>query len=90
MTVLINLTSRDPDVFYRPKPNWHGKPAELLRVESKVDELWGRHLRLCDYVPLPKIELDEIEDEIKQLEKIKSRLWNDWQENLITEKEQVR
>lgn len=90
MTVLINLTSRDPDVFRHLPPNQHGKPAELLRVESKIDELWGRHLRLCDYVPLPKIELDEIEDEIQHLEKIKTRIWNEWQENLITEKEQVR
>ena len=90
MTVLINLTSRDADVFYWPKPSHRGKPAELLRVESKIDELWGRHLRLCDYVPLPVVELEALDDEIQHLEKIKTRIWNEWQENLITEKEQVR
>ena len=79
MTVLINLTSRDPDVFYRPKPNWHGKPAELLRVESKIDKLSARYIRMCDIEPLPVVELEELDDLIEHLEKIKTRLWNDWQ-----------
>lgn len=90
MTVLIEMTSRDPDLFYWPKPNWHGKPAELLRVESKIDGLSARYIRMCDIEPLPVVELEEIDDQIKHMEKIKTRLWNDWQENLITEKEQVR
>lgn len=79
MTVLINLTSRDPDVFSWQKPNWHGKPAELLRVESKIDELIARYIRMCDEEPLPVVELEELDDEIKHLEKIKTRIWNDWQ-----------
>lgn len=91
MTVLgINITDRDPDVFYWPKPNWHGKPEELVKITNKIDVLWSRYLRLCDVVPLPNTELDELDDEIQRLEKIKSRLWNEWQENLITEKEQAR
>ena len=79
MTVLINLTSRDPDVFYWPKPNWHGKPAALLRVENKIDELSARYIRMCDIEPLPVVELEELDDLIEHLEKIKTRLWNDWQ-----------
>jgi hypothetical protein len=86
MTVLINLTSRDPDLFYWPKPNWHGKPAELLRVESKIEDLWECYGKKCDIIPLPNIELDELLDEIDHLEKIKTRLWNEWQ-HLETEKE---
>lgn len=79
MTVLIEMTSRDPDVFYWPKPNWHGKPAELLRVESKIEELSARYIRMCDIEPLPVVELEELDDLIQHLEKIKTRLWNDWQ-----------
>ena len=92
MTVLINLTSRDPDVFYWPKPNWHGKPAELLRVESKIEDLWECYGKKCDIIPLPNIELDELLDEIDHLEKIKTRLWNEWQhlETAKERNEQVR
>lgn len=79
MTVLINLTSRDPDVFSWQKPNWRGKPAELLRVESRIAELSARYIRMCDVEPLPVVELEELDDEIKHLEKIKTRIWNDWQ-----------
>ena len=80
MTVLgIGVTDRDPDVFYWPKPNWHGKPAELLRVESKIDKLSARYIRMCDIEPLPVVELEELDDLIEHLEKIKTRLWNEWQ-----------
>ena len=79
MTVLIEMTSRDPDVFYWPKPSTHGKPAELLRVESKIEDLWECYGKKCDIIPLPNIELDELLDEIDHLEKIKTRLWNEWQ-----------
>lgn len=80
MTVLgIDVTDRDPDVFYWPKPNWHGKPAELLRVESKIEDLWGRYLKKCDKVSFPNIELDNLLDEIDRLEKVKEILWNEWQ-----------
>ena len=88
MTTLgINVTDRDPDLFYWPKPNWHGKPAELLRVESKIDKLEARYIRLTDVEPLPWDELEELDDEIKQLMKIKERIWDEWQESI--RKEQV-
>lgn len=90
MTVLIEMTSRDQDLFYWPKPNWHGKPAELLRVESKIDNLEARYIRLSDVEPLPWAELEELDDEIKQLTKIKDRIWNKWQESISNQrKEQV-
>ena len=91
MTVLgIGVTDRDPDVFYWPKPNWRGKPAELLRVESKIDNLEARYIRLSDVEPLPWAELEELDDEIKQLTKIKDRIWNKWQESISNQrKEQV-
>lgn len=80
MTALgIDMSSRDVDLFYWPKPSHHGKPDELLSVEGKIDMLWGRYLRLCDVEPLPVVELEELDDEIQHLEKIKTRLWNDWQ-----------
>lgn len=87
MTVLIEMTDRDPDVFYYPTPNGHGKPEELARIQKRIDVLWSRYLKLCDVIPLPNIELDELDDEIRHLEKIKSKLWNEWQESLSIEKE---
>ena len=87
MTALgIDMSSRDADLFYWPKPSHHGKPDELLSVENKIDKLSARYIRMCDIEPLPVVELEELDDEIKQLEKIKSRLWNEWQ-HLETEKE---
>ena len=83
MTALgINMSTRDPDLFYWPKPSFHGKPLDLLDVEGKIDELEARFIRLSDEWPLPYIELEEIEDEIKQLEKVKTRIWNEWQQSI--------
>ena len=79
MTVLINLTSRDPDVFKRPLPNHRGKPEQLLRVENSIESLWHRYLQKCDIVPLPNIELDGLLEEIDRLEKVRDILWNEWQ-----------
>ena len=75
MTVLIEMASRDPDVFYRPKPSTHGMPAEYWKLAGEIDTLQARYIRLCDVVPLPVIELEEIDDQIKQLEKIKSKVY---------------
>jgi len=86
MTVLINLTSRDPDVFYWPKPSTHGMPVEYAKVRGEIETLIARHIRLCDVEPLPITELEELDDQIQQLEKVKTRLWNEWQ-HLETEKE---
>jgi hypothetical protein len=80
MTALgIDMSSRDVDLFYWPKPSHHGKPDELLRVENRIDRLSARYIRMCDIEPLPVVELEELDDLIKHLEKIKTRLWNDWQ-----------
>jgi len=35
-----------------------------------------------NYNPLPYIELEEIEDEIKQLENMKAKIWNEWQQSI--------
>ena len=75
MTVLIEMTSRDQDVFYRPKPSTHGMPTEYWKLASEIDTLQARYIRLCDVEPLPVIELEEIDDQIKQLEKIKSKVY---------------
>ena len=90
MTVLIEMTSRDPDVFYWPKPSTHGKPEELTRIQNQIDRLSARYIRMCDVEPLPVVDLEELDDEIKQLVKVKTRMWNEWQDNLVLEKEQVR
>ena len=83
MTALgINMSTRDQDLFYWPKPSFHGKPLDLLDVEDKIDKLEARFIRLSDTYPLPYIELEEIEDEIKQLEKVKTRIWNEWQQSI--------
>ena len=59
------MTSRDPDVFYWPKPNWHGKPAELLRVESNIEDFENRrfYVQMFDMKLLGYI-LDEDDFEV--------------------------
>ncbi len=83
MTALgIDMSSRDADLFYWPDPPSYGKPLDLLDVESKIDKLEARLIRLSDTYPLPYIELEEIEDEIKQLENMKTKIWNEWQQSI--------
>ena len=80
--VLNHISTHMEDKFYWPKPSFHGKPLDLLDVEDKIDKLEARFIRLSDTYPLPYIELEEIEDEIKQLEKVKTRIWNEWQQSI--------
>ena len=75
MTVLIEMTPRDQDLFYWPKPSTHGMPTEYWKLASEIDTLQARYIRLCDVEPLPVIELEEIDDQIKQLEKIKAKVY---------------
>ena len=66
MTALgIEMSSREADVYFQPKPNYRGKSAEYLAVSDKIEKLWARYLRLCD---------DEIVDEINRLKKEKEYL----------------
>jgi len=71
----IEMSSREPDAYYQPKQNYHGKSAEYLVVSDKFEELLARYLRLCDVEPLPQYKLDEIVDEINRLEKEKEYLY---------------
>jgi len=83
MTALgIDMSSRDADLFYWPKHSFHGKPLDLLDVEDKIDKLEARSIHLSDTYPLPYTELEEIEDEIKQLENMKTKIWNEWQKSI--------
>jgi hypothetical protein len=68
MTALgIDFSSREPDVYFQPKPGSHGKSSEYLAVSDRIEELWARFIRICEYAPQEK--LDEIQDEIKRLDK---------------------
>ena len=81
MTALgINMSTRDPDLFFWPAHSFHGKPPELVEVEDKIDRLEARYIRLTDEEPLPWNEMEELDDEIKQLMKIRDRIWDNWQE----------
>ena len=80
--VLNHISTHMEDKFYWPKPSFHGKPLDLLDVEDKIDKLEARFIRLSVTYPLPYIELEEIEDEIEQLEKVKTRIWNEWQQSI--------
>ena len=71
----IDMSTRDPDLFYWTAPSTHGKSPEYLAVSDKIEELWARYLRLCDVEPLPQFKLDEIQDEINRLEKEKEYLY---------------
>jgi hypothetical protein len=45
MTALgINVTDRDPDLFYWPKPSTHGMPTEYWKLASEIDTLQARRL----------------------------------------------
>ena len=69
----IDFSSREPDVYYQPKPGSHGKSAEYLAVSDKIESLWARFIRICEYAP--QENLDEIQDEINRLEKEKEYLF---------------
>lgn len=85
--VLDFISTHMEDRFSWPEPSFHGKPLDLLEVESKIDQLEARYIRLTDVEPLPWDELEELDDEIKQLMKIKDRIWDEWQ--LTIRKESV-
>jgi len=50
-------------------------PTEYWKLASEIDTLQERYIRLCDVEPIPVIELEEIDDQIKQLEKIKAKVY---------------
>ena len=83
--VLDFMATHMEDRFSWPEPSFHGKPLDLLEVESKIDRLEARYIRLTDVEPLPWDELEELDDEIKQLMKIKDRIWDEWQESIRKE-----
>ena len=80
--VLDFISTHMEDRFSWPEPSFHGKPLDLLEVESKIDQLEARYIRLTDVEPLPWDELEELDDEIKLLMKIKDRIWDEWQESI--------
>ena len=90
MTALgIDFSSREPDVYFQPKPNFHGKSAEYLAVSDKIESLWACFIRICEYAPQEK--LDEMIDEINRLEKEKDYLFKrDQMAISIMRKEMVR
>ena len=69
----IEMSSREPDVYFQPKPGSHGKSSEYLAVSDKIEELWSRYIGICEYAP--QYKLDEIQDEINRLEKEKEYLF---------------
>ena len=74
MTALgIEFSSRDADLFYWPAPSTHGKSPEYAVVSDKIEELWARYIRICEYAP--QYKLDEMIDEINRLEKEKEYLY---------------
>ena len=83
--VLNHISTHMEDRFYWPNHSFHGKPADLLEVEDKIDKLEARYIRLTDAEPLPWAELEELDDEIKQLTKVRNRIWDKWQESIRKE-----
>ena len=90
MTALgIEMSSREADVYFQPKPNFHGKSAEYLAVSDRIEELWARYIGICEYAP--QYKLDEMIDEINRLEKEKEYLFKRDQMAISNmRKEQVR
>jgi len=83
--VLDHISTHMEDRFSWPEPSSHGKPFDLQEVESKIDKLEERYIRLTDVEPLPWAELEELDDEIKQLTKVRNRIWDKWQESIRKE-----
>ena len=69
----IDFSSREPDVYFQPKPNLHSKSIEYAAVADRIETLWARYIGICEYAPQEK--LDEIVDEINRLEKEKEYLY---------------
>lgn len=88
-TVADHISTHMEDLFYWPKPSFHGKPADLLEVDSTIDKLEARYIKLCDCVPLPWDTLGEIEDEIKTWQKVQNRLYNEWQQSISNLRKEV-
>ena len=75
----IEITSREPDVFQWQSPNTYGKPPEMLAVESEIDKLWARQLRLSDIYPLDWDEIEAIDVKLHQLDADHKRIYDEWQ-----------
>lgn len=74
MTALgIEMSSREPDVFYYPAPSTHGKSPEYAVVSDRIETLWARYIGICEFTP--QYKLDEMIDEINRLEKEKEYLY---------------
>lgn len=69
----IEMSSREADVMYQPKPNLHSKSIEYAAVADRIETLWARYIGICEYAPQEK--LDEMIDEINRLEKEKEYLY---------------
>lgn len=80
--ILNHISTHMEDKFYWPEPSSHGKPPELVEVEDKIDRLEARYIRMTDEEPLPWDELEELDDEIKQLNKVRDRIWDEWQKSI--------
>jgi len=83
--VLDFISMHMEDRFSWPEPSFHGKPPELVEVEDKIDRLEARYIRLTDEEPLPWDLLEELDDEIRQLTKVRDRIWDEWQEKIRKE-----
>ena len=83
--VLNHMSTHMEDKFYWPEPSSHGKPLDLLAIESRIDKLEDCYKIACDIEPLPWDLLEELDDEIKQLMKIRDRIWDNWQEKIRKE-----
>ena len=74
MTALgIEMSSREPDIFYQAQPNLHGKSVEYASVADRIETLWARYIGVCEFAP--QETLDEMINEINRLEKEKEYLY---------------
>ena len=83
--VLNHISTHMEDKFYWPEPSSHGKPLDLLAIESRIDKLEDCYKIACDIEPLPWDLLEELDDEIRQLTKVRDRIWDEWQEKIRKE-----
>jgi hypothetical protein len=80
MTVLNAEVVRQTNHFCWTIQNNRVKPLQLRKIEDDIAQKSAKFIRLVNVVPLPVNELDELDDEIKHLQKIKERLLDEWKE----------
>jgi len=80
MNHVIGKTQNDPVFSWeavQPKPST--KPLYVKQAQEKVDALWKQYMDLCNIIPLPGPDLEELGDKIDVANIAYERAYSAWQ-----------